>query len=170
MAEDGPQAADLVAFNAADRGATLSTWLTRHVSGSFGYAERILTGLPDADPMFEIMDPRPGMLWLSPGRCNRLSYAEQAPGHPNCQDILTETIEPWGMSARDVPDVLNIFMKAVFEREGTYRFEPSPVAAGDYVEMRAHMDCLVAVSACPDDLSAYNEFQIRPIGIRILDD
>jgi uncharacterized protein YcgI (DUF1989 family) len=32
------------------------------------------------------------------------------------------------------------------------------------------MNCLVAISACPDDLSAYNEHRIRPLRIRILDD
>jgi uncharacterized protein YcgI (DUF1989 family) len=69
-----------------------------------------------------------------------------------------------------VPEVLNLFMKAVFESDGTYRFEASPVEPGEHVELLARMDCLVAVSACPDDLSAYNQFRIRPIRIRILDD
>jgi uncharacterized protein YcgI (DUF1989 family) len=61
-------------------------------------------------------------------------------------------------------------MKAVFEPDGTYRFEASPVTPGDHVELLARMDCLVAVSACPDDLSAYNEHRIRPLRIRILED
>jgi uncharacterized protein YcgI (DUF1989 family) len=74
VAEEGPQAADLVAVNADDKGERLSSWLTRHVSGSFGYAEMVYTALPDANVMFEITDPRPGLLWLSPGRCNRLTY------------------------------------------------------------------------------------------------
>jgi uncharacterized protein YcgI (DUF1989 family) len=169
IAEQGPQAADLVAFNRDDMGETLSTWLTRHLSGSFVYAERVYTALPDANLMFSVVDPRPGLLWLSAGRCNRLSYLPDHPGHENCHDILARTIAPWGLTSRQVPEVFNVFMNAQLHEDGTYQFLPSPVRAGDALELDAHLHCRVAVSACPDELGAYNEFQVRPIRIRVLD-
>src|SRR5215211_3170997 len=118
VAVEGPQAADLVAWNADDIRESVSSWLTRHMSHNFGMARDVYTKLPAGRVMFEVLDPRPGMLWLSPGRCNRLKYGD--PDHPNCQDILAATIEPYGLSAFDVPEVLNIFMNPRLHDDGTY--------------------------------------------------
>lgn len=166
VAVEGPQAADLIAFNLRDVRESLSTWLTRHVSGSFTRAEKVYSKLPAANVMFTVLTSTDGLLWLSPGRCNRLKY--ESPDHPNCQDLLAGCIADHGMSAYDVPDVFNIFMRAQLHEDNTYEFFPSPIKAGDAFEMRAEMDLLVAVSACPDDTSAYNLYHPTPIGIEIL--
>ena len=156
VAVEGAQAADLVAFNLADHRESLSTWLTRHMSGSFARCERVYTKLPAGRVMFDVEHAPEGVFWLSPGRCNRLKYEQQGrPEHANCQDILAATLEPYGMSSFDVPDVLNLFMNPSFRTDGTYEFLASPVEPGDFVALRARIDVLVAVSACPDD-AAYN--------------
>jgi uncharacterized protein len=156
VAVDGAQAADLIAFNADDHRESLCTWLTRDMSGSFARAEQVYTKLPAGRVIFDVERAPPGVFWLSPGRCNRLKYERQGrPGHPNCQDILAATIAPYGMSGFDVPDVLNLFMDPLLHEDGTYEFRASPVRPGDHVALRARMDTLVAVSACPDD-APYN--------------
>jgi uncharacterized protein YcgI (DUF1989 family) len=150
VAVEGAQAADLIAFNAGDHRESLCVWLTRHMSGSFARAEQVYTKLPAGRVMFDVEHAQPGVFWLSPGRCNRLKYERLGqPGHANCQDILAATIEPFGLSGFDVPDVLNIFMNPRLHPDGTYELLASPVEAGDYVALRARMDALVAVSACP---------------------
>jgi hypothetical protein len=167
VAVEGPQAADVVALNPADHRESLSVWLTRHMSGSFCHAAQFYTRLPAARVMFELDEAPPGCFWLSPGRCNRLKYANQGrPDHLNCQDILAATLEPFGISAFEVPDVLNLFMNPKFNTDGTYRFEASPVQAGDYVAMTARMDALVAVSACPDDAD-YNAGYPKPLVLEV---
>ncbi len=167
VAVEGPQAADVIAWSAADPRETMSTWLTRHMSGSFGRASKVYSKLPAGRVMFTILTERPGLLWLSPGRCNWLKYtALGQPGHANCQDILAATIEPYGMSAFDVPEVLNVFMNPTFNADGTYKFLPSPVQLGDHFAMRAEMDVVMAVSACPDD-SPYNAGRPKPLGIEV---
>jgi uncharacterized protein len=164
VAVEGPQAADLVAWNPDDPRESLSSWLTRHVSGNFGRAARVYTKLPAARVMFTVLTDRPGLLWLSPGRCNRLKYGD--PAHPNCQDILAATIAPFGLDAYAVPEVLNVFMNPELHPDGTYRFLPSPVVPGDYFAMRAEMDAVMAVSACPDD-AAYNDGRPKPLRIEV---
>ena len=164
VAVEGPQAADLVAWNAADIRESMSTWLTRHMSHNFGSAVEAYTKLPAGRVIFTILDQRPGMLWLSPGRCNRLKYGD--PAHPNCQDILAATIEPYGLSAYDVPEVLNIFMNPRLHENGTYEFLASPIEAGDYFSVRAEMDAVVAVSACPDD-APYNAGRPKPLRLEV---
>jgi len=159
VAVEGAQAADLVAFNAGDHRESMCVWLTRHMSGSFARAEQVYSKLPAGRVMFDVEHAQEGVFWLSPGRCNRLKYERLGkPGHANCQDILAATIEPYGLGGfdvPDVPDVLNIFMNPRLREDGTYQFLASPVEPGDYVALRARMDTLVAVSACPDD-GAYN--------------
>ncbi len=167
VAVEGPQAADLIAFNGSDHRESLCTWLTRHMSGSFASAEQVYTKLPAGRVMFDVEHAQPGVLWLSPGRCNRLKYERLGkPGHANCQDILAATIEPYGLDGFEVPDVLNLFMNPRLHEDGTYEFLASPVEPGDYVALRARMDVLVAVSACPDD-AAYNIGYPKPLAVEI---
>jgi uncharacterized protein len=156
VAPEGPQAADVVAFNPQEPRESLCVWLTRHMSGNFGRASRFYTKLPAGRVMFELGEATEGSFWLSPGRCNRLKYAAQGrTNHPNCQDILSETLEPYGLGGFDVPEVLNIFMRPVMHTDGTYKFLASPIEPGGYVALNAVMDAVVAVSACPDD-AEYN--------------
>ena len=167
VAVEGPQAADVVAWSAADPRESMSTWLTRHMSGNFGRASRVYSKLPAGRVMFTVLTERPGLLWLSPGRCNWLKYAQLGqPDHANCQDILAEAIGPYGLSAFDVPEVLNVFMNPELRTDGGYRFLPSPVAAGDYFALRAEMDVVMAVSACPDD-SPYNGGRPKSLEIEV---
>jgi hypothetical protein len=164
IAIDGPQAADLVAWNPDDVRESVSSWLTRHMSHNFGRARDIYTKLPAGRVMFTVLDERDGMLWLSPGRCNRLKYGD--PEHPNCQDILAATIAPYGLSAFDVPEVLNVFMNPQLHEDGTYQFRASPVEPGDYFAMRAELDAVVVVSACPDD-APYNAGRPKPLRLEV---
>lgn len=167
VAVEGPQAADVIAWSAADPRESMSTWLTRHMSGNFGRAERVYSRLPAGRVMFTVLTDRPGLLWLSPGRCNRLKYEQLGqPDHANCQDILAATIAPFGMDGFDVPEVLNVFMNPELRPDGGYRFHPSPVAVGDHFAMRAEMDVVMAVSACPDD-SPYNAGRPKSLGIQV---
>lgn len=167
VAVEGPQAADLVSINAEDHRESACVWLTRHMSGSFTHAEQIYTRLPAGRVMFDVEEAPEGVFWLSPGRCNRLKYARLGkPDHPNCQDILAETLAPHGFDPFDVPEVVNIFMRAQLHEDGTYEFGPSPVEPGGYVAFRARLDVLVAVSACPDD-SPYNTGRPKPLSLEV---
>jgi uncharacterized protein YcgI (DUF1989 family) len=165
VAVEGPQAADVIAWNAADPRESISSWLTRHMSKNFGRAKTIYSKLPAGRPMFTVLSDRPGLLWLSPGRCNRLKYP---PGHANCQDILAATIAPFGMGPFDVPEVLNVFMNPQLHEDGSYEFLASPVEPGDYFAMIADMDVVMAISACPDT-SAYNAGRPKPLRVDIVD-
>jgi uncharacterized protein YcgI (DUF1989 family) len=170
IAVDGPQAADLIAFNRHDLRESLSAWLTRHMSHSFVWARELYSKLPAGNVMFTALTETPGMLWLSPGRCNPLSYRTRGDGGPHlsCQEILEGCVAQLGLGPFDLPEVLNVFMKAELHPDGTYAFAPSPVAPGDSFDMVAEMDATIAVSACPDEFGAYNEFTTRPLVIQVL--
>lgn len=104
------------------------------------------------------------------GRCSRGVYLVRdgiAGDHRTCQDNLAEAIAPWGMAPDDVPDVFNIFMRTDVEDEHRLVFRPSLAKPGDYIEMRAEIDVLVAVSACPSETSASNDNAPKPMLIEV---
>lgn len=76
--------------------------------------------------------------------------ADDFPDH-GCFENLTAALAPYGIAPVDIPAPFNLFQHMLIDAEtgvmvrGTLR-PREPVA----VRMRALMDCLVAVSACPD--------------------
>ena len=169
---EGPQAADLIAFNLHNWKDSSGAWLTRILNdGSYTRVTKLYSKLPEGNLMFTYLNPLEGVIWLDEGRCNRFVYGKLGVKgyHKNCQDILAECIKPYGMTPYDVPEVFNIFMTAVHHEDGSYELKQSPVNKGDYVDLRAEMDLLCAISACPHDLGVFNAFKVKSIGVQIFD-
>ena len=55
-----------------------------------------------------------------------------------------------------VPAPINLFMNTPFLPDGQVRWLPTETAAGDAVVLRALLDCVVVVSACPQDVTGIN--------------
>jgi uncharacterized protein YcgI (DUF1989 family) len=53
--------------------------------------------------------------------------------------------------------------------DGRFTIRPTTVTRHDYIELRAEMDVLAAVSACPADTSPTNGGKSAPLGIRIFE-
>lgn len=85
-------------------------------------------------------------------RCSREMW-EQIDGVENlanCQDNLAAAIRKFGLSPDHVHDAFNLFMctgiDAVDQR---LYYVACDSARGDYVDLFAEMDCIVALAACP---------------------
>jgi len=76
--------------------------------------------------------------------------AEEIPDH-GCWENLSEAVKPWNISPDDVPSPFNIFQYMRIDPESGIMYDtlirPKDEARVDF---RAEMDCLVAVSACPE--------------------
>ena len=68
----------------------------------------------------------------------------------------------------DIVDVFNVFMNADLRPDGSFTILPPTARKGDYIELRAEMNVLAAVSACPADRNATNDGRAKPLGITIL--
>ncbi len=75
---------------------------------------------------------------------------EEIPDH-GCWENLSEAVKPWNISPDDVPSPFNIFQCMRIDPETGMMYDtmirPKDEA---HVDFRAEMDCLVAVSACPE--------------------
>lgn len=76
--------------------------------------------------------------------------------HDNCTDNLTAAMSELGLREPETPSPLNIFMNIPWTKDGALSFEEPTSKPGDYVVLRAHMDCVVAMSACPQDILPIN--------------
>ncbi|MDE0303526.1 MAG: urea carboxylase-associated family protein [Albidovulum sp.] len=76
--------------------------------------------------------------------------------HDNCADNLASGLSALGVAASHTPSPLNLFMNIPWTMEGGLSFDPPVSRAGDYVVLRAEIDCVVAMSACPQDILPIN--------------
>lgn len=76
--------------------------------------------------------------------------------HDNCTDNLFAAMQALGLTPPECPSPLNLFMRIPWTQDGTLSFEAPTSTPGDYVVLRAELDCVVAMSCCPQDLLPVN--------------
>lgn len=76
--------------------------------------------------------------------------------HDNCTDNLHAALAELGLHARETPSPLNLFMNIPWTEAGGLAFEAPVGRPGDRVVLRAELDCVVAMSACPQDILPIN--------------
>ncbi len=82
--------------------------------------------------------------------------------HDNCTDNLAAAMAELDMTAPETPCPLNLFMNNPWSAEGMLAFDPPMTKPGDNVTLRTHMRCVVALSACPMDMSPINGIGQKP--------
>src|ERR1044071_3654647 len=82
--------------------------------------------------------------------------------HDNCTDNLKAALRQIGLEAPEVPSPLNLWMHIPFAPEGTQSWGEPLSKPGDYVVLRAELDCIVAMSACPQDILPINGKACKP--------
>ena len=154
---EGPQMADVAIFNAHDYKETYDPALSYVLNaiegiGNLKRITKLYSRPPRANIMFTVIEDRVGVHWVANGtKCNPKTWELRGmAGHRNCQDNLAEAIKPYGLIPEDVPDVFNAFMNVDYGQNLEGYVVKVPVAKkGDYIDLLAEMDCLVAISACP---------------------
>lgn len=82
--------------------------------------------------------------------------------HDNCTDNLFAAMQALGFTPPECPSPLNLFMNIPWTADGDLSFDPPTTRPGDYVTLRAEVDCIVAMSACPQDILPINGKAGRP--------
>ena len=82
--------------------------------------------------------------------------------HDNCTDNLAAGLAELGLSPPETPAPLNLFMNIPVIDGNAIDYLPPVSTPGSYVALRAEMDCIVAFSACPQDLLPINGLAMRP--------
>ena len=171
----GGQVGDCVFYNADDH----REWF--HVGQSWATNVILGTGTSKSFKHFYSKPPRENAMLTTVadtyanhwgnmgGRCSTKLYErrDNLGEHRSCQENLTEALAPWGLTGDEVMDVFNVFMNVALDAEGGFTILPTTVGADDYIDLRAEMNVLAAVSACPADTSPTNAGRSAPLGIKV---
>ena len=82
--------------------------------------------------------------------------------HDNCTDNLAAALAELGLTPPETPSPWNLFMNIPVAPDGSVSFEPPVSRSGDYLTLRAEMDCIVVFSACPQDMVPINGVDCLP--------
>jgi uncharacterized protein YcgI (DUF1989 family) len=89
--------------------------------------------------------------------------------HDNCRDNLHAGLYELGLFIPYTPASINLFMNIPWEQDGSLAFEPALSKPGDHVVFRAELDCICAMSACPQDILAINSRQPTEAHFEVLE-
>jgi uncharacterized protein YcgI (DUF1989 family) len=173
--EEGEQISDTWAVNPEDPAEVMSTIFTRSIDFHI---------YPKPGDTFFSNRGRPMLAFLedtSPGKHDLLCHACSPhffekfggdPDHPSCWGNFLKAMEEFGTPMPTVPDPTNFFQDTPVQPDGTFRFETSPAAAGDYVLLRAEMDLIFVAASCSFDLVGLNDARVNgevntPLRIRV---
>ncbi len=76
--------------------------------------------------------------------------------HDNCTDNLFAGLRNIGLAAPECPSPLNLWMNIPVDGAGNTAWGVPASKPGDHVVLRAEMDCVVAMSCCPQDILPIN--------------
>ncbi|HTW52256.1 MAG TPA: urea carboxylase-associated family protein [Stellaceae bacterium] len=82
--------------------------------------------------------------------------------HDNCTDNLAAALGALGLTPPETPSPLNLFMNIPVIDGNRIDVLPPVSTPGSYVTLRAEMDCIVAFSACPQDMVPINGAAMTP--------
>ena len=166
----GEQVADFICYNEEDKAEYLSSGRT------MDYAETIFLTAGHqfysnrSNPMFTIVEDTVGRhdFLLTPCSADtfKIIYGHTEP-HRGCFGNIAAALKPYGIAQDNIPVTFNVFMHvSVNGDSGKIEVLPPKSKAGDFIIVEAHMDLIVALTACAAEMS--NNYAFKEIGWQII--
>ena len=167
---EGRGCADFFALAAADPSEYLSASHTRvAVDRLFPQVgQSFFSSLRRPLAQFE-EDHTPGLHDMLFAACDRARYTQYGmPDHPSCAENYQAALRALGAPFSHVPQPVNFFMNVGVNRDRSVTFAPPQTEAGDFVLLRAFVDLLAVISACPQEWNPATNFHPSPLLARVL--
>jgi uncharacterized protein YcgI (DUF1989 family) len=165
---EGQQVSDLVAFVADDPAERLSQANTRKLNGVLKLGKGHTLYSTRCRRLLTLVEDTVGEHDLLFSSCSAYDYRVRfglTDPHPSCLSILADALAPHGISEAGIPDPFNIFQHSHIAPDFRLLTEAPLSRSGDYVEFLADADCLVALTACPQDQNPCNGYRITDIRV-----
>lgn len=173
---EGSQVADMFAFTLPVLDEVLSTAHTRscmlNLSPKPGDAfysnhRRVMITL--------VEDTSPGVHDLLLSACDQARYTllGHANPHANCNDNVLSALQTGGWSlppGASVPNPANLFEHVAISPDGRLEILAPLAKKGDAVTLRAEVDLVLVISACPMDIMPTNgdDLQPKPVSLELI--
>jgi uncharacterized protein YcgI (DUF1989 family) len=172
---EGQQIPDVIALNAANPTEKLSMANTILINGRWNLKIDMPLYSTLGHRMLAVTADTVGHHFIGGGYCNdganATRYGDSEGTRPTCRKNLIAALEKIHLGPEHVqPDMcLCPFMKYTYHEDGRRTYDCTASQAGDYLELRAEMDCHVAISNCPQELNNVNGSGPTALGISIMD-
>jgi uncharacterized protein YcgI (DUF1989 family) len=166
---EGQQVADMVMFGLYDFSDRVNSEFTMLLNQTYNPTEGAVIYSTSCNPMMTIIDDKVGRNYPGGAQCseplNKLRYG--IPGTRNCRDNLTNALRPWGIREQDLPGCFTPFMNVVHDQDGGSAIAEPSSSPGDFIDLRAETDMLVAISACPQERNPCNGWNPTSLDLRV---
>jgi uncharacterized protein YcgI (DUF1989 family) len=171
----GNQVVDAWALSVSDPTEFSSMDHTRSVNSNIYFEKGMKVVSSRRRPMVTLLDDSAALrhdTLLCP--CNAELYEQLGCHgyHRSCSDNFHEALSGKAKDLPFTPASLNLFMNVTVHADGALERHAPASKAGDYVSLRAEMDLLLVLSACPQDVTVINgdDRTPRDVAIRIVGD
>lgn len=168
---EGRQAVDFLCYSAADPSERYNAADTMKLAGTvfLTTGHRLYSDMGRA--LFTIVADSCGRHDTIGGCCsaesNRLRYGVE--GTPSCRDNFLRALGRHGLGKKDIVANVNFFMNVPVGPDGRMAIAEGLSRPGDYVDLRAETDALVALSNCPQVYNPASGGRPTPIRLVIFD-
>ena len=168
---EGMQAVDFICYNRANLAEKFWAAHTAKLNKTIYVSKGHVLWSDLANPMMTIVEDTVGVNDVICGSCSRpldeVRYGDKATD--GCMENFEAAIEPWGLERKDIPMCFNIFLNYPVAASGGVSLEDTepPSRPGDYIDLRAEMDLLIAISNCPQINNPCTGFNPTPIRVAV---
>jgi uncharacterized protein YcgI (DUF1989 family) len=155
----GHQVVDFWSFDARDPGIYLSMEHTRAALSRLTPRAGDILVDNRREPMLAFeSDTSPGVHDTVIAPCDPARYAKLGcpPDHASCADNLHRALESVGRAVAACPASFNLWMNIPVSLSGDLEWRETVAKPGDSVVFRALVDCIMVMSACPQDVIPIN--------------
>jgi uncharacterized protein YcgI (DUF1989 family) len=167
----GKQVAVCVGFNLHDFDETLSPANTRMGNNALMLREGHILYSNRHNRMLTIIADSVGRHDMLMPACNAQRYVEDygLTEHGNCTDNFLRALaaRKYEIPVDRMPDPINFFMNVGIKARGELEIREPLSNRNDNVLLKAQMDCLLVISACPNEQNAMNGFKPTDILVRV---
>lgn len=167
---EGNQAVDCILYNPHDSDERYSAQETVTAQRNIFLTTGTRLMSTEGRAMMTITADTCGRHDTSGGACscesNALRYGHHTRHQHACVENFLMALAPHGMGKRDMTSNINWFMNVPVEADGSLGIVDGLSAPGKYLDLRADMDTLVAVSNCPQINNPCNAF--HPTAVRMI--
>ena len=168
---EGNQAVDFLCYNAADLDERYSAAETIVGQGNLFLTTGTVLRSNEGHPLMTVIADTCGRHDTIGGACscesNTVRYGHHTKHQHACVENFLLALAPYGRGKRDLVSNINWFMNVPVLADGTLGIVDGISAPGKYVELRAEIDVLVAISNCPQINNPCNGFNPTPIRVTV---
>lgn len=165
----GEQVADFVAYRTEDFMERLDPSVTMDALQAYRIGQNDVLYSNKYHPMFTILEDKVQChdLLNSACRAEMYEFLYHKSTHRNCYDNLNDALRVFHIPIPHQHYPFNIFMHTEVNDKGKMIVKRPLSKAGDFISLRAEMNMIIGISACPCEESIVNGYNCTPLQIEL---